>query len=263
MDRIDRAEGRRLFGLDPERYDHGRPEYPAWVFDALEASGALRDGAMTLEIGPGSGLATGVLLERGARPLTLVEPDPRLAAWLRERLATAEATVVNASFEDAALPDQAFELVAAATAFHWIEPASGLAKVRRLLKAGGTAALIWNVFQDMDKADAFHEATKALLSPLASSPSGAPDTLPFALDRAAREREALAAGFTEVTYEETRWAYQIDADQVKALYGNFSSIQRLTPRAREALLDDLARIAREQFDGRVIRNMTTCLYQLR
>ena len=93
--------------------------------------------------------------------------------------------------------------------------------------------------------------------------TGAPDTLPFALDRAARERDALAAGFTEVTYEETRWAYQIDPDQVKALYGNFSSIQRLTPRARETLLDDLARIAREQFDGRVTRNMTTCLYQLR
>ena len=77
------------------------------------------------------------------------------------------------------------------------------------------------------------------------------------------ERDALAAGFSEVTYEETRWAYQIDADQVKALYANFSSIQRLTPRARETLLDDLARIAREQFDGQVTRNMTTCLYQLR
>ena len=267
MERIDRAEGRHLFGADPDSYDRGRPDYPRWVFDSLESSGALFNGAVTLEIGPGSGLATRHLIARGANPIMLVEPDARLANRLRTRLAAdspdTHCTLLETSFEQVPLPDRHFDLIAAATAFHWVSPESGLEKAGRALKPGGTLALIWNVFQDLDKPDPFHDSTRSLLGGLASSPSGAPDTVPFALDRSAREAEARQAGLSCISYEESRWTLELAADEVRHLYGNFSAIRRLPATEKDRLLKALTEIADTRFGGRISRNMTTCLYQFR
>ena len=265
MERIPREEGRRLFGADPDAYDAARPPYPDWIFESLRASGALFAGAATLEIGPGSGTPTRRLLEHGIRPLTLIEPDDRLAGVLLKRILPGNdhCELRTESFEEADLPDGYFDLAVAATAFHWVDPRSGLSKLRRVLTPAGTAALIWNLFQDPGKPDPFHEATKSLLAPMAVSPSGAPDTLPWALDRAAREREARRAGFTRVSYEESRWSYEISTEQVGMLYANFSGVQRLPAGERSRLLNALMDIAEDAFAGRVVRNMTSCLYQLR
>ena len=271
MSRIRRAEGRRLFGADPAGYDRVRPAYPDWVFNSLTESGALFAGANTLEIGPGNGLATRNLLAHGAGPITLVEPDERLANWLASALAEdpspeaskANSNVIIASFEEVELPDEQFDLVVAATMFHWLDAPSALEKIRRVLKPGGTLALIWNVFQQLDVKDGFHDATTALLSALASSPSGAPDTLPYALDRGARDADLHSAGFNRISYEESRWPYTISSDEVRALYAGFSPIQRLPASERAALLEQLVDIADCQFGGTVTRNMTTCLYHCR
>lgn len=262
-DQISRAEGRHLFGLDPAGYDATRPDYPLWIFEHLCDRGVLEAGATnTLEIGPGTGCATRRLLEYGADPLVLVEPDERFAQMLdaATQVSDADCRVVHSSFEDAELGEHGFDLVASATAFHWIEAVPGLEKIRRLLKPHGAVALFWNVLQDLDKADPFHDATERLLAPLATTPSGAPNTVPYALDRPARETDAMTAGFTEVEYQESKWTYVINTEEVGTLYGGFSQIQRLEVTAREELLSRLMEVADTQFKGRVERNVTTCLY---
>lgn len=261
-EKIRRAEGRTLFGMDPEGYDSVRPEYPPWVYVELRESGALFAGAATLEIGPGSGLATRLLIEGGASPLTLVEPDVRFAGMLARVASRLPACrVLHTTFEEADLADGELDLVVAATSFHWIDPERGMRKLRAVLREGGTAALVWNVFQDLDKPDAFHDATADLLSPLAAPPSGAPDTIPFALDRRAREADAEQSGFGTAAYSESRWSFQLTSEQVGKLYEGFSPIQRLEPEARTRLLDALMTIAESQFGGTVERNVTTCLYR--
>ena len=72
-------EGRRLFGLNPQGYEDARPDYPLWIFDHLRTCGALTDSTPTLEIGAGTGKATRHLIEYGANPLTIIEPDARFA----------------------------------------------------------------------------------------------------------------------------------------------------------------------------------------
>lgn len=255
-------EGRRLFGLNPQGYEDARPDYPLWIFDHLRARGALVEGTPTLEIGAGTGKATRRLLAYGANPLTVVEPDVRFAALLGKVAAAGPVScrVIQESFEDVVLADHQFNLVAAATAFHWIEPLAGLRKIKRLLRHDGCVALFWNVLGDVDKADPFHDATQHLLAPLAIGPSENRDAIPFALDRAAREAEAKAAGFTTTDYCESRWSLVLTSDQVGKLYESFSHIQRLHADARATLLDELMTIADTQFNGKVIRNITSCLY---
>ncbi|MDH3645020.1 MAG: class I SAM-dependent methyltransferase [Gammaproteobacteria bacterium] len=261
-DRIQPSEGRGLFGLNPGGYAESRPDYPEWIYERMLAAGALGPGRATLEIGAGSGIATGKLLEHGADPLVVLEPDLRFAASLEQisRTSNAQCSLLYQSFEDALLDLAQFDLIAAATSFHWIDQPIGLEKVRRLLRDGGQLALWWNVFQDLDKRDRFHEATRSILSGLAASPSGAPDQLPFALDRAAREADLRNAGFTEVAYHESRWTLHLDSSQLRLLYEGFSSVARLPEAERGRLLDALVDIAERRFGGQVERNMTSCLY---
>jgi hypothetical protein len=80
---MDRTFGRQAFGADPGRYHAARPDYPGWVFEVLYEQCGLAGGTATFEIGAGTGTATRRLLDRGASPLVAVEPDPRMAIYLR------------------------------------------------------------------------------------------------------------------------------------------------------------------------------------
>jgi SAM-dependent methyltransferase len=110
-------EARRTsFDRKAAQYDAARPSYPeALVADVLERTAATR----LLELGAGTGKATERFM-RHACTITALEPGPQLAAILRAK-ATPNVTVVEARFEDFAGAD--FDLVYAAQAFHWIDPA--------------------------------------------------------------------------------------------------------------------------------------------
>jgi SAM-dependent methyltransferase len=225
--------------------------------------GALWPHAATLEIGAGSGLATRRLIEYGANPITVIEPDERFAPQLTS-LANADLHLVQHAFEDADLPSHGFDLVAAATSFHWLDPDVAIDKIARVLKPGGYAALWWNLFGDADREDPFHDATQSLLADLAVSPSGAPNTLPFALDRKAREAEFARSGkFGAVEYMQTRWTLTLNTRQVGQLYGGFSHIQRLPETERIEVLERLMAVAESDFGGTVRRNMVSAIYLAR
>lgn len=55
------------------------------ILDALVDAVGISAGDAVLEVGPGLGVMTEALLQRGAR-VTAIEKDPALAAWLRESL---------------------------------------------------------------------------------------------------------------------------------------------------------------------------------
>src|SRR5437899_11290783 len=105
-----------------ELYDEIRPRYPGALFAQLVRRAELLPGAELLEIAPGTGQATLPLARRGYR-ITAVELGARMARVAGERLAPyPNVTIINASFEQAELPTDKFDLVYAATAFHWIAP---------------------------------------------------------------------------------------------------------------------------------------------
>ena len=81
--KLARQFGRQAFGENPASYHSSRPEYPDWVYATLAAGCGLRRNASVFEIGAGTGTATRRLLDLGADPLTAVEPDQRLADFLR------------------------------------------------------------------------------------------------------------------------------------------------------------------------------------
>lgn len=265
MDTIFEHEGRNVFGHNAAGYDNARPDYPEEVFAILMVSGALYTGATTLEVGAGNGLATKRLIELGANPITVIEPDSRFSKQLHAlpRPHNCNLRVIHEAFEDVRFEDDVFDLVVIATAFHWLDPITRVEKLHQIVRTGGHVALFWNVFQDLNKADPFHEATQHILAHLSASPSGKPNALPFALDRQAREMEFLSQGFELVIYLDLHWTLTLDIQQVRQLYESFSQIARLPDDERTQVLDKLVHIAETEFNGTVQRNMTTPLYLFR
>lgn len=215
------------------------------------------------EVGAGTGTLTHRLLNLGASPLFAVEPDPRMAKHLQDTHDLPELQVRVARFEDVDLPKGRFDLGVSATAFHWVDQAAGLAKARELLKPLGWWAMVWNVFGDPARHDAFHEATTGLLAGTGAGPSTGLAGVPFALDEARRSGDLAAAGFRDIRYDRWDWTLVLTPAQVRGLYGTYSDINAMPSEARERLLDDLVEIAERQFAGRVERNMVTALYTAR
>jgi len=262
---LPQAFGRRAFGDDPATYDAIRPDYPDWVYDTLRERCGLGPGCAAFEVGAGTGIATRRLLAAGADPVVAVEPDARLAAFLRQSTPSPALSIVGAPFETAELPRADFDLGLAATSFHWLDELVALHRAAALLRPGGWWAMVWNVYGDDDRADPFHEATNALLSDGPKSPSGGGRSgVPFALQVNARKSAFGRSGaFADLTHEARPWELVLDADQTVALYSTYSDITARPPDERRAVLGELRRIAVEQFGGRVVRNVITILYTAR
>jgi SAM-dependent methyltransferase len=256
--RIAREFGRQAFGEDPTRYHSIRPEYPEWVYETLRSRCGLGRNVPTLEIGAGTGTATHRLLELGADPLTAIEPDQRLAEFLRANNPDKALKVRVDPFEDAALEEKTFGLGVSATAFHWLDEDSALVKIASLLRPGGWWAAVWNVFGDDSQPDPFHEATKELLGAPAN-PSGGTRGIPFALDSMDRLAALRRTGAFDIVENTTRrWPLVLDANQTVALYSTYSNV--IACPDRQAVLAEIGRIARDDFRDRVLRNMITSLY---
>jgi len=253
-------DGRRLFGNDPTTYANARPDYPESLYERLITRCGLRPGTSVFEIGPGTGIATRRLLSLGAAPLRAIEPDPRLATFLRETSQTDSLEIDQASFDEAMLPEAAFDLGVAATSFHWLEQSSALAKVYRSLKPGGCWAMWWNQFGS-EEPDAFQRATDHLFAGTADSPSWSREKrVSFGFDRESRLRDLGDAGFKDVEIEVWSSTLTCDTARLVALYSTFSPIQALEADSRREFLSNLAKIAKEQFGGRVERALLTVLY---
>ena len=130
----------RLFDDVPVLYDEVRPDYPAAVYDAIEAAtGSLR-GKRLLDLAAGPGTATRQLVARGAR-VVAVDPGARLLGQLRSRSPGIPA--VAAVAEHLPFADDSVDLVTCATAWHWFDVRQATREVRRVVRPGGHLALWW------------------------------------------------------------------------------------------------------------------------
>ncbi|MCI0580958.1 MAG: class I SAM-dependent methyltransferase [Chloroflexi bacterium] len=267
MDSIQREEGRRLFGGDVVSYASYRPPYPDKVFALLQEEGGLYPGCHTLEVGAGPGLATSRLLELGADPMVIVEPDARFNHSLQQigRSFNSTIKILNQTFESVALAPASFNLAVSATAFHWIDQSIGLRKIADVLHQGGVWAMWWNIFGDPGRPDPFYQAADEVLKPLTSSPSHDNNSnIHFALDKAARIADILSTGkMTPPRFEVIRWAITLNVAQLRGLYATFSPIQKQDVDSRKRILDALAAIVENEFGGLVEKPMVTAVYLAR
>jgi SAM-dependent methyltransferase len=202
------------FDARAEVYETYRPPYPDSLWDRLRDLGVLRHGIRVLELGAGTGEATGRLVDGGAR-VTAVEPGPALAARLRRRVPGAR--VLEATAEDVDLPYAAFDLAVAATAVHWFDLEVVVPKLHHVLRPGGRLAVWRTVFGDPEADTPFRKRVAEIVAARGGPPK------PVDVTSDTWTRELTASGhFTARHREAFRWSIVLDTDQVRGLFSTFS-----------------------------------------
>jgi ubiquinone/menaquinone biosynthesis C-methylase UbiE len=145
-------EKRTHFDEIVTNYDKIRPNYPDKLFANLIEYAGLGINKKALEIGAGTGKATRPILEAGYN-VTAVEIGANMAAFLSDKYkGYKNFNVIVSAFEDADLQENAYDLIYAASSIHWVDAKIGCPKIKRLLKNGGTVALLrYNFSSESDE----------------------------------------------------------------------------------------------------------------
>jgi ubiquinone/menaquinone biosynthesis C-methylase UbiE len=144
-----------------ESYRRYRPRYPAAVVDLLRDECGLRQDAAVVDVAAGPGLLAEIFLAAGFA-VTAIEPNAEMRAACSALVRSyPRLRVIEGTAEETRLPDHAADLITVAQAMHWFHLEQTRAEFVRILKPGGSCAVIYNS-RRMD-GDAFHEAYEQFL----------------------------------------------------------------------------------------------------
>ncbi|MGP4005697.1 class I SAM-dependent methyltransferase [Streptomyces sp. 4N124] len=257
-DELRRVHLSRTFDEDAELYDRARPGYPSELFDDLTEAAGTGPGCRVLEVGAGTGKATLPLAELGCR-ITAVELGAGMAAVARRNLAGFEAVeIVTADFEIWPLPEEPFDAVVSATAFHWIDPGVRMAKAADALRLGGALAVVATQHVAGGSEEFFVEVQDCYERFDPATPPGL--RLPAAqeVDTLDRTDEVARSGrFGPVVFRRYEWELAYTTAEYLEVLRTYSGHRALPPGAREGLLDCIAGLIDRRYGGRVTKRYLT------
>lgn len=121
-------------------YDKSRPTYIKEIYEDIFHYKPINSDSYVLEIGLGTGKASRPILDTQCHFIG-IEPGEQLSDLARKRYqAYANFSLFNQTLQEFVGYDKSFDLIYAATAFHWIPEEYGYNRVFNLLKHGGAFA---------------------------------------------------------------------------------------------------------------------------
>jgi SAM-dependent methyltransferase len=243
---------REVFDEAPELYDRVRPGYPEQLFDDLALLAGLRPGSRVLELGCGTGQATVSLARRGYE-VVAIDLGAGLAELAQRKLAPFPAVrVVHAAFETWPPPAEPFDLVFAATSFHWIEPEVRVGKSADALRPGGALAVVSTHHVAGGDEQFFADAQRCY-------ERWDPETLPgLRLTPAAdtpidRGQFGASGRFGEVVFRRYERELTYSTQEYRDLLLSYSGHRALEPTARRQLLSCIVGLIDRRYGGRVTK----------
>jgi SAM-dependent methyltransferase len=215
---------------DSDRYERGRPDYPAEAVAAIVSELDLRPGRTVLDLAAGTGKLTRLLVPSGANVIA-VEP-------LREMREKIEGVVALAgTAERIPITDGFVDAVTVGTAFHWFDADRALREIHRVLSPGGGVGLIWNA---RDERVPWVAALGALLAVEARGHLADQTVVEQFVRELPAHDELLESGIVQT----------VTPQQVVAGIGTRSYVATMDPPAREAFLDRIRELLATHPDTR-------------
>jgi SAM-dependent methyltransferase len=234
-------------------YQRARPEYPPALYERLLEVTGLAPPSRLLEVGCATGKATLPLARLGFR-ITALEPGGALADAARANLNEYDVEVTEARFEDWQPDGAVFDMVFAATTWHWVEPSVRYSKAAAVLRPRGYLAL-WGAGHVIPyDGDPFFEEIQEVYDEIGEGLSpGWVTPRPSELHDDSQEIEA--SGYFEVLeVRQYDWETVHDAESYIDLLNTFSGHITMAPWQRDRLYGEIRRRLAERKDGRLRRH---------
>lgn len=159
-----------------------------------------------------------------------------------------------ADFDEWALPRDLFDVVVAATAFHWLDPATRVRKCADALRAGGALVIIetgWGHGQGDDRFFAESQACYARWDPDYDPAFRRPTP-----EELQEERHEVASSprFAEIVHRRYLCDREYSAAQYCELLGTFSNVLGFAEPIRGGFLACIADLIESRFAGRIVRH---------
>lgn len=247
-----RRELASTFNEDAELYDRSRPRYTTSLFDDLSVLAGLSPDSRVLEIGCATGQATVPIAKLGCS-LVAVELGASLAEVARRNISEyPKARVVVSAFEDWLLPTEPFDLVVAATSFHFIDENIRMDKTADALCDGGALAVIATYHVRGGTQDFFDES-QHIYERLKLSPPGyhgAPSSTDIPENSAEFD---MSMRFGPVTFSRHEWEVTYTTQEYLDSMSTYSSNRSLSEEARGDLYSSIANLLNTKYDGKVTK----------
>ncbi len=138
------AQSVERFSSRVANYVRYRPGYPPEIIDLLKAECDLTSNSVIADIGSGPGNLTELFLKNG-NVVFGVEPNAAMRAAAERILQNYLGfRSVDGTAESTKLLSASVDFVTAGQAFHWFDVRRAKTEVRRILRPGGWAVLVWN-----------------------------------------------------------------------------------------------------------------------
>jgi SAM-dependent methyltransferase len=223
------ADRARAFGGVAAAYDRARPGYPA---PAVRFAVGRADGTV-LDLGAGTGKLTRTVASLGYATIA-VEPDDAMRALLADSLPSARA--LRGSAEEIPVEDASVDAVLVGQAWHWFDHARAAAELRRIVRPGGSVALLYNTRDErVPWVARFAAATGESFGTGTEEPQ---------FDGVRGE-----PGFGPVEHRLFEHDERLTSADLQALASSFSFVALLPDAERRTLLARVAELAREAADA--------------
>jgi SAM-dependent methyltransferase len=235
-----------------DAYERGRAGWPPAAIERLISFGDLRPGDRVLDLAAGTGKLTRELLACG---LDVVTVDP--SADMRRVLAALLPPDRILAGEAEALPldDGAVAAVAVGDAFHWFDGERAVGEIARVLRPGGTAALLWHrPMERLTEPQPWRQELRELLG------AARGDSHPAFSGEQGREAFTGDARFTPFIREGFAYEHPTDRDGLIAEAASLAYIAVRPEPEREALLGQVAEILDRHDVGQLMRSLPVDLW---
>ena len=245
-------EGRKLmptidnlewtFDKVPELYAKIRPSYPTELYESIFDYLNVDDNSKLIEIGIGGGQATPPFLNSGCE-LTAIEYGENLSELCREKFKDyPKFKVITGKFEDVNIPENTYDLIYSASAFHWVPEELGYTKVYNSLLNGGVFARFANhpfrCKNEPELSKAIDEIYEQYYYSYYDNAPAAPSEY-TENDAKLRSDIALKYGFKDVTYKLFNRIREFSAQEYIQLLGTYSDHIAIESSIREKFFNEI------------------------
>lgn len=237
------------FDTVAETYTKMRPDYIQELYDTIFRYIPIDDQKKVIEVGIGGGEATEPFLRTGC-VLTALEYGEKFTKICQNKFKSyPNFAVIKTKFEDFQFQESSYDLIYAATAFHWIPEETGYPQVYHMLKKGGAFAR-FAIHPYVEKYDADkYEALQKIYAVYMPGKHGAAKEY---TEENAKLRANIAKkyGFEDIQYELYSRARSYTTKEYTALLSTYSDHIALEKERRSAFLREIENTI-DQFGGRI------------